>query len=194
MERSPIFPTTVARGFPFGPPPPGFKPPPGARPPQQIMVWNITVVPAGRGAEGFDISPDGKQLWTGNAQDATATVIDLAARKAVETFAIPVHGANRLKFTPDGKHVLVSGLGSFATRATDHANLIVIDAGTHKTVKTLDLGGGAAGMLISPKGDVAYVAVSGGNKVSVVDLKTFEVRGQVAPLGQPDGMAWVNGR
>ncbi len=181
------------RGSPFGPLPPGFQPPPGARPPRDVTVWNIIVIPAGRGAEGFDVSPDGKQLWTGNTQDATVTVIDLAARKALETFAIPVGGANRLKFTLDGKHVLVSGLGTFGARESDHANLIVIDTSTHKTVKTLDLGGGAAGILVPPKGDVAYVAVSGGNKVSVVDLKTFEVRGQIAPLGQPDGMAWVSG-
>jgi len=181
------------QGFPFGPPPPGFRPPPGARPQRQITVWNSTVIPAGRGAEGFDVSPDGKQLWTGNAQDATVTVIDVEAKKAIETFAIPVRGANRLKFTPDGKHVLVSALGNFANREPDHANLIVLDAATHKTVKTLDLGGGAAGILIPPQGDIAYVAVSGGGKVSVVDLKTFQVRGQIAPLGQPDGMAWVRG-
>jgi DNA-binding beta-propeller fold protein YncE len=181
------------RGFPFGPPPPGFKPPPGARPPREITMWNSTVIPAGRGAEGFDVSPDGKQLWAGNAQDATVTVIDLVAKKAVETFPIPVRGANRLKFTPDGKHVLVSALGNFAIREPDHANLIVIDTATHKTVKTLDLGGGAAGMLIAPTADVAYVAVSGGGKVAVVDLKNFEVRGQIAPLGQPDGLAWASG-
>ena len=181
------------RGSPFGPRPPGFQPPPGARPPREVTIWNSIVIPAGRGAEGFDVSPDGKQLWTGNSQDATVTVIDLAAKKAIETFAIPVRGANRLKFTPDGKHVLVSALGNFGSREPDHANLIVIDTATHKTTKTLDLGGGAAGILIPPKGDVAYVAVSGGNKVSVVDLKTFDVRGQIAPLGQPDGMTWVSG-
>ncbi|HEY4212435.1 MAG TPA: YncE family protein [Steroidobacteraceae bacterium] len=183
-----------SQGFPFGPPPPGFQPPPAARAARKVTVWNSTVVPAGRGAEGFDVSPDGKYLWTGNAQDATVTVIDLAAKKAVETFAIPVRGVNRLKFTPDGQHVLVSALGNFASRESDHANLGVIDTGTHKIVKTLDLGGGAAGILISPKGDVAYVAVSGGGKVAVVDLKTFEVRGQISPLGQPDGLAWASGR
>jgi len=181
------------RGFPFGPPPPGFQPPPGARPQREVTVWNNTVVPAGRGAEGFDVSPDGKHLWTGNSQDATVTVIDLGTKQAVENFAIPVRGPNRLKFTPDGKHALISALGNFGTREPDHANLIVIDTATRKTMKTLDLGGGAAGILIPPRGEVAYVAVSGGGKVAVVDLKTFEVRGQIAPLGQPDGLAWVGG-
>ena len=25
--------------------------------------WHVTIVPVGRGAEGFDISPDGKEMW-----------------------------------------------------------------------------------------------------------------------------------
>jgi DNA-binding beta-propeller fold protein YncE len=158
-----------------------------------VTVWDSSVVPAGRGAEGFDVTPDGRQLWTANAQDGTVTVIDLAAKKAVATFAIPVHGANRLKFTPDGGHVLISALGNFGSSEPDHANLIVVNAATHQTVKSLDLGGGAAGILIPPGGASAFVAVSGGGKVAVVDLKSFEVRGQIAPLGQPDGMAWVRG-
>jgi YVTN family beta-propeller protein len=179
----------------FGPPP-GFKPPAGAparAPAPPVTLWDITVVPAGRGAEGFDVTPDGRQLWTANAQDGTVTVIDLATKKAVQSFAIPVHGANRLKFTPDGGHVLISALGNFAAPESEHANLIVLDAGTHRTIKSLDLGGGAAGILIPPGGGVAFVAVSGGGKVAVVDLASFAVRGQIAPLGQPDGMAWVRG-
>src|SRR5580658_6775691 len=150
-----------------------------------VTLWDITVIPAGRGSEGFDISPNGRQLWTANAQDGTVTVIDLATRKALETFAIPVHGANRLKFTPDGAHVLISALGNFGSHEPEHGNLIVLDAATHRTIKSLDLGGGAAGILIPPGGGSAFVAVSGGGKVAVVDLKSFEVRGQIAPLGQP---------
>ena len=176
-------------------PPPGFTPPPGAPPRPSaapVRLWDITVVPAGRGAEGFDVSPDGKQLWTANAQDGTVTVIDLASKKAVDSFAIPVHGANRLKFTPDGRHVLISALGRFGSREPDHSNLIILDTATHHTIKSLDLGGGAAGILIPPGGGSAFIAVSGGGKVAVLDLASLEVRGQIAPLGQPDGMAWVD--
>lgn len=177
----------------FGPPP-GFKPPPGSPPrpaAPPVTLWDISVVPAGRGAEGFDVTPDGRQLWTANAQDGTVTVIDLAAKKAIATFAIPVHGANRLKFTPDGRHVLISALGNFGSRQPQHDNLVVLDVATRRVIKSLDLGGGAAGILIPPDGGSAFVAVSGGAKVAVVDLRSFQVRGQIAPLGQPDGMAWV---
>ena len=158
-----------------------------------VTLWDSSVVPAGRGAEGFDVTPDGRQLWTANAQDGTVTLIDLATKKAIGTFAIPIHGANRLKFTPDGRHALISALGNFGSREPEHNNLIVLDVATRRSIKSLDLGGGAAGILIPPGGGAAFVAVSGGGKVAVVDLKTFAVRGQIAPLGQPDGMAWVRG-
>jgi hypothetical protein len=50
---------------------------------------------------------------------------------------------------------------------------------------------GRGNFRISPKGDVANVAVSGGGKVAVGDLNTFETSAQIAPLGQPDGMWWM---
>jgi len=164
------------------PPSGGFNPPGVPR-----LTWEVTNIPAGRGAEGFDISPDGKEIWAANAHDATVTVIDAATRKATETFPIPVKGANRLKFTPDGKRVLISGLGA---RQGD-SSLVVIDAATHKEVKQLNFGGGAAGILIAPDGSRAYVAVSSADKIAVVDLKTLEVTGQIDAGKQPDGLAWA---
>ncbi len=175
---------------PGGPgPPPGGAPPPGGGPPPggPRLTWEVTNVAAGRGSEGFDVSPDGKEVWAANARDATVTVIDVAAKKAVQTFPVPVKGANRLKFTPDGKRVLISALGA---RAGD-SSLVVIDVATHKDVKQLSLGGGAAGILIAPDGSGAYVAVSSADKVVVVDLKTLEVTGQILAGKQPDGMAWA---
>src|SRR5947209_18298990 len=34
-------------------------------------TWRVTNVPAGRGAEGFDVSPVGKESWAANSQGAT---------------------------------------------------------------------------------------------------------------------------
>ena len=31
--------------------------------------WNETVVRVGNGSEGFDVSPDGKEIWVANAAD-----------------------------------------------------------------------------------------------------------------------------
>jgi YVTN family beta-propeller protein len=159
----------------MGPPPSGPR-----------KTWRVTNVPAGHGAEGFDVSPDGKEVWAANAQDATATIIDAAAKRVTETLPISLRGANRLKFTPDGKRVLISGLGAGAG-----SNLVVLDAATRKEVKQLNLGGGAAGIVIVPDGSRAYVAVSAKNQVAVVDLKSLEVTGYVSTGKQPDGLAWV---
>ena len=86
----------------------GRAPSPGRGNPQGD--WDETVVPVGRGAEGFDVSPDGKELWAANAQDGTISILDLAGKKVVQTLSAEVNGANRLKFTPDGKRVFVSTL------------------------------------------------------------------------------------
>jgi YVTN family beta-propeller protein len=177
----------------FGPPPgangppSGPAPPPGPPPGQPRLTWELTNIPAGRGVEGFDMSPDGKEIWAANARDATVTIIDVAAKKAIQTLPIPVKGANRLKFTPDGKRVLISALGA---RAGD-SSLVVIDASTRKEVKQLSLGGGSAGILIAPDGSRAYVAVSSADKIAVLDLKTLVVVGEINAGKQPDGLAWA---
>src|SRR5207249_3317773 len=88
---------------------------------RRTRSWRVTNVAAGRGAEGFDVSPDAKEIWAANAQDATVTIIDVASKRVTQTVPIPVKGANRLKFTPDGKRVLSSGLGAGAG-----ANLVVL--------------------------------------------------------------------
>ncbi len=66
------------------------------------------MIPVGRGSEGFDVSPDGKQAWVANAGDGTISVIDIDAKKVTATLAANARGANRLKFTPDGKLALIS--------------------------------------------------------------------------------------
>ncbi|MGA2074470.1 MAG: YncE family protein [Terriglobia bacterium] len=177
----------------FGPPPgapPGTATPPGFRPSPggPRKTWEVTNVRAGRGCEGFDVSPDGKEIWAANARDATVTIIDFAAKRATQTIHISVNGANRLKFTPDGARVFVSGLGFGGRSGND---LVVIDATSRKEIKHFDLGGGAAGILMDPHGSRAFVAVSGKDYVAVVDLKSLEVTGRISVGKQPDGLAWA---
>ena len=176
-------------GPPPGGPPAGASPQGPAPPGGSRMTWRVANIPSGNGVEGFDVSPDGKEIWAANARDGTVTVISVANKKAIQTFPIPVKGANRLKFTPDGNRVLISGLG--AGQGAGGVSLEVLDASTRKEVKQLDLGGGAAGILIAPDGSRSYVAVSTGDKIAVVDLKTLDVVGQFSVGKQPDGLAWA---
>lgn len=145
--------------------------------------WFQATIPVGKGPEGFDCSPEGKEVWAANSDDGTVSIIDLASRKVVQTIDIHTKRANRLEFTPDGKLVLISDLGT--------GNLVVVDAAGRKELKRINLGRGVAGILIVPDGSRAYVAVSPDNKVCAVDLKTFTVVGSITTGNGPDGMAWV---
>lgn len=145
--------------------------------------WDQTVVPVGRGVEGFDVSPNGKEIWAANAQDGTVSIVDAATRRVTDTLQVKVNGANRLKFTPDGTLVLVSTLGG--------PELVILDAATRREKKRLPLGRGAAGMQMQPDGARAYVACTPDDYIAVIDLKTLEVVGRIEAGRQPDGLAWA---
>ncbi len=174
-----------------GGPPPGMGPGPGGPPPGgpppggggMRTDWEETVVGVGHGAEGFDVSPDEKQLWAANAQDGTVSVLDLPSKKVVATLSVDVKSANRLKFTPDGKHVLVSTLGG--------PDLTVLDAASRAVVKRIKIGHGAAGLQMAPDGKLAYVACTPDSYVTIIDLHKLEVAGHLDGGKEPDGLAWV---
>ena len=146
------------------------------------MDWTETVIPVGRGDEGFDVSPDGRELWTANAQDGTLSIIDIAAKKVTATLDAKVFGANRLKFTPDGKRVFITSLGN--------GDLVVYDVASRREFKRVPLGHGAAGILMDAVGQRAFVSCTPDNSVAVVDLNSLQVTGHVE-VGGPDGLAWA---
>lgn len=148
-----------------------------------VSGWTETHVQVGGGPEGFDVSPDGKVLWAANAHDGTVSIIDVAAKKVVQTVNADVKSANRVKFTPDGRLVLISLLGG--------SDLVVMDAKNRAVIKRVNLGGGSAGILMAPDGKVAYVAVSRDNHVSVINLESLQVAGRIQTGKGPDGMAWA---
>jgi YVTN family beta-propeller protein len=178
----------------FGGPPPGGNPsaggnptaqgapPPGFRP-QPRKDWVQTVIPVSRGSEGFDVSPDGKQLWTAASDDGTIAVIDLTTKKVIDKIDAKVFGANRLQFTPDGKVVLISSLRN--------GDIVVYDVVSHKEVKKVNIGHGAAGILMDPDGSRAFIGCTADNYVAVIDLKKLEVVGHIDVGGGPDGLAWA---
>jgi YVTN family beta-propeller protein len=143
--------------------------------------WKHTLITVSPGSEGFDVSPDSTELWTPSSQDGKIYIISLSDKKLKETIDAQVNGANRLKFTPDGKLVFISSLGSEI--------LTVYDAKTRKLVKQLNIGG-AAGIQMTPDGTHAYVACSAKDYIAVIDLKTITVVHKIDVGGRPDGLAW----
>jgi YVTN family beta-propeller protein len=157
--------------------------PSGPQGPRAHMDWVQTLIPVGKGSEGFDVSPDGRELWTAAADDGSISIIDIESRKVTGKIDAKALGANRLKFTPDGKRVLVSSLRT--------GDLFIYDAGSHQELKRLNTGHGAAGILVDADGSRAFVGCSADNYVAVIDLKKMEVTGHIDVGGVPDGLAWA---
>jgi DNA-binding beta-propeller fold protein YncE len=170
----------------FGGPPPGGPggPPPGRGP--GGTGWKQTLVKVGRGPEGFDVSPDGKQLWTGHMADGKISVVDLASKKAVKTIDAGARALNRLKFTPDGSLALVSDIFG--------GEVIIIDVASHAVKARVKVGRGASGILIPPGGSRAFVASTGESVIAVIDLKSLAEVARFNTGPGPDGMAWLPGK
>jgi DNA-binding beta-propeller fold protein YncE len=88
-----------------------------------------------------------------------------------------------LKFTPDGRFVLV----------TMHTgkDLVVFDAHTRQVVKRIPIEQrGASGIQVQPDGKRAFVSCPRDHYVAVVDLVRFELAGKIDAGLEPDGLAW----
>jgi YVTN family beta-propeller protein len=144
-------------------------------------AWQATVVPVGRGVEGFDMSPDGKEIWAGNALDGTFSIVDVATKAVTQTIPANLVGINRVKFTPDGTKVFAS--------LPNGSDEVVYDVASRKELKRIPIGSGGSGIVMQPDGKRAYVACSG-NYVSVIDLQTLTVVGKIETGRGPDGLAW----
>ncbi|MCU1291704.1 MAG: hypothetical protein JWP08_554 [Bryobacterales bacterium] len=145
--------------------------------------WDEVQIPVGRGTEGFDVAPDGKQLWAADAQSGSVSIVDLQTSTVIDTVQANAKGANRLKFTPDGKLVFVSSL--------ENAGLTILDAATRKEAKRIPIEHGAAGIQMQPDGSRAFVSCTGDGYVAVVDLKTLEITSRIDAGPEPDGLAWA---
>jgi len=145
--------------------------------------WTLTNISVGKGPEGADISPDAREFWAANSGDGTVSIIDVAAKRVTQTLDLHTNHSNRLKFTPDGKLVLISDPGSNA--------LVIVDAASRKELKRFSVGRQPEGIVIPPDGARAYVALAGEKTVAVIDLKTLEVNARISVGNGPDGLAWA---
>jgi YVTN family beta-propeller protein len=145
--------------------------------------WTQTVIAVGKGPEGIDLSPNGREVWSAHSRDGAVSVIDVATREVTRTIAAGTRRSNRIKLTPDGKFALITDL--------DAGELVVLDAAAGAIVKRIPLGKQVEGVLMTPDGARAFVAVNGDNQIAVVDLKTWQVTKRLSVGTGPDGMAWV---
>lgn len=159
----------------------------------------VKTVVTGKGPEGNDVSPNGRELWAADRILNRITILDantLDSLASIPTGEFP----NRVHFTPDGKWVLVSNIRS--------GTVDVIDASTRQTVDHITfafdstqanptmlgaMGRSAQpeGILISPDGSRAWVALSAMNRLAEVDLASRKVVRYLTTGQEPDGMGYV---
>ena len=145
--------------------------------------WVQTLIPVAKGSEGFDVTPDNKSLWTVSGQDGSISIINLTQKKLDATIDAKALGANRLKFTRDGKYALIASLRL--------GQLIVYDVASRKEWKRIDIGTGAAGILVQPDNKRAFIACTPDHYISIIDLDKWEVTGKLDVGKNPDGLAWA---
>jgi YVTN family beta-propeller protein len=144
--------------------------------------YKHTLVATGRLAEGFAVSPDGKDVWVGDA-DGKIHIIDLTKNAERESFDAGTLLANRLAYTPDGKYVVVT-----QKRGKD---LVVIDAKTHAVAYRVPIEeNGASGIQMQPDGRRVFIACPRDHFIAVVDLKKMKRIATIDAGREPDGLGW----
>jgi YVTN family beta-propeller protein len=144
--------------------------------------WTHTIVNTGKGPEGLDLAPNGRELWTAHSRDGGVSIIDVPSKKIVHNINIGTKRSNRIKLTPDGRYALVSDL--------EAGEVVVIDAAARKELRRIQIGPMAEGIVI-PDNNRAFVAINGADYVAVLDLKTWAVTRKLVTGKGPDGMAWL---
>ena len=148
--------------------------------------FKTTAIPVpGTTPEGLDLSPDGRELWTATRGDGSVSIIDTSTRRVTQSFYLKLSDANRLKFTPDGKVLILDG---------GTGTLIVLDAASRKEIKRLkvaDRDTGDGGVFVMPDGSRAYLGLRDDHSVVVIDLKTLEIQSRF-PMGADSGPGCIN--
>jgi DNA-binding beta-propeller fold protein YncE len=152
--------------------------------------------PAGKGAEGLALRPDAAELWVANRDEGTITVHDpvsLAIKRRMSSRGFPL----RIAFSADGKRAFVINSGI--------SELLVLDTGTRLPLARVPLARAGLPILdtalgraplpiniaLDPRRPRAYVAVSGVDRIAVVDTDTWQVIDYWVTGREPGGVVLV---
>ena len=162
--------------------------------------WTVTVVPVSKGQrpEDIEVSPDGRELWTINELGGGVSIVNLAT-KVSQNFNLQTKHANRMRFTPDGRRVLILD--------RDTGEMVVVDAASRKVATRVKFTGDKPGesmsvgnLMVMADGSRAYLTVNarglpnsnierptgtnpgGRHYIAVIDLKTLAVTSRIDTL------------
>lgn len=151
--------------------------------------------PAGKGAEGIAVAPDGT-VWVSNRSADTVTVHDPDTLEVLATLDSPGFPI-RVAFTADGAHAVVTNartatLAVFSTRdRTPVATVPLVEEGARFRDTMLGRDALPIGAIADPDGGRVYVAVSGANQIAVVDTASWTVVERWSTGDEPDALAIV---
>lgn len=161
----------------------------------------VKVVATGAGAEGIAVHPTRKEVWVTNRAADSVSIVDSASLEIVATIPCAMFPI-RVAFTPDGRHALVSCAKSNDVAVIDVAGREVSRRIASKAPERKKddrgervfgagmTGAVPVGILVPPRGGVAYVANTYADTVSIVDLAGWKVIGHLVAGREPDGLAW----
>ncbi len=116
------------------------------------------------------------------------SIIAVATDIVVATLPSGGQGFGRVKFTPDGKYVLVP--------QNESKNLVVFDAAARKMIANIPLSAAPKVLTISPDGKRAIITSPESDLAMVIDLVARREMSTFPTGKTPDGVAWavVRGR
>ena len=143
------------------------------------------VIKTGSGAEGIDVSPDGKQVWVSNRAENSIAVIDTQLDSVITRFSSNGDFPVKLKFNPNGKEVWVANNRS--------GTISVFDAKTYSWKRNIGVDNRPLGIAFSDDGTKGYITKPATDEVLEIDiLNDYSIIKSYRTLSSPDGIIWLS--
>jgi YVTN family beta-propeller protein len=143
----------------------------------------ITNIKTAEGEMGMAVTPNGRQVWLANMKTGKITVFHTRTLAVLHTFDADVELPMRIRFTPNGKHAVITFGGT--------KKVGVYDVARRKPVKWIDIESGSKVLSISPDGRKAAVSAPHKDSVMILDLVNAKMLAKIDVAGKPDGIAWA---
>lgn len=158
----------------------------------------VATLETGEGAEGVAVTPDGREVWVTNRAADTVSVVDTATLEilaSLDSAGVPI----RIAFTPDGAHALVTNARAATLSVFDVAqrtlveSIAIAEPGVEYKETLLGRAALPIGVEVHPLGRRAFVAVSGGDEVAVIDTASWRILERWRTGREPDALGIVRG-
>lgn len=145
-----------------------------------------------KGIEGIAVSPDGKEVWVANRDEANVTALNTANWETIAVMPAD-KVAYRVKFLANGKYALVSNGMAGNVNVYDVKNKTMI-----RTIDFMTLSGQSAsgktdqpvpgGIISSSDSKYVFVASTGYNLAVMIDASAWNISGVFITGNVPDGI------